>query len=133
MSTPSDAAIDLAFAALDHGIRSVSSGETLVAFTLEQGPEGRRLLRFAADRIEEGTAIARSRLSSDHGADTAAAAWDGYVTLEGARSDAIFVHVGERGADASYLFAQRYRPKALFRRFERIGAPALVAVEPPLF
>jgi hypothetical protein len=34
-------------------------------------------------------------------------AWDGYLTREGDRQDAIFVHAFEAGDEASFVFAQR--------------------------
>ena len=51
-------------------------------------------------------------------------AFDGYLTVEGERSDAILVEGQERGQDESVGFAQRYRPGGRFKKFATIGNAA---------
>src|SRR5262245_48314846 len=116
----------LAFMALDHGIDSVRQGGPLIPFALHEGPDGERhLTRFMADRIEEGESKARAFARDATDAVRVAIAWDGYLTVDGERSDAIFVEAQERGTSPSSILAQRYRPKARLRKFETIGNPAL--------
>jgi hypothetical protein len=59
-----------------------------------------------------------------------AIAWDGYITLEGRKWDAILVEAGEAQEPRGVLFAQRYQAgaKKLFRRSknERVGNAALI-------
>jgi hypothetical protein len=122
MNEPSDKLAELVFFALDHGIDSVRDGGPLVAFLLTEGC-GRHLARFATERIEQGVMEARRAVSSlDGSVNSYAIAYDGYVTIEGTRFDAILVEAAERGSAAGFLFAQRYRPKkGLLRRFKVIG------------
>lgn len=119
----SDALMEVVFAALDHGIDSVRKGGPLIPFVLEQGEEGRSLSRFAAERLEEGVEQARTHASAS-GGDLVAVAWDGYLTVDGERSDAVFVEAQERGAPTSLVFAQRYRPGGRLRGFGAVGNPA---------
>ena len=46
--------IDVAFAALDHGIDSVREGGPLIPFVMSETGSERTLTRFAADMLEEG-------------------------------------------------------------------------------
>jgi hypothetical protein len=55
-----------------------------------------------------------------------AMAYDGYVTLEGTKYDAVFVEAGERGGASGVVFVQRYRPKGFLRAFSTIGNPAYI-------
>jgi predicted nucleotidyltransferase len=50
--------IDLAFAALDHGIDSVREGGPLIPFVMTERDEGRTLDRFASDLLEDAVAQA---------------------------------------------------------------------------
>jgi len=119
----SEELIELVFAALDHGIDSVREGGPLIPFVLAESAEGRDLTRFASETLEEGHAQARRHAGSS-GADRVAVAYDGYLTVEGERSDAVFVEAQERGTEASVVFAQRYRPGGRLRRFSTIGNAA---------
>ena len=56
--------IDLAFAALDHGIDSVREGGSLIPFVMTESDEGRTLDRFASDLLED--AVAQAIASSKH-------------------------------------------------------------------
>jgi hypothetical protein len=59
--------------------------------------------------------------------------YDGYLTVAGERSDAIFVEAQERGSTASVIFAQRYRPGGRFKKFNTIGNAAFVSEGDGLF
>ena len=129
----SDELMDLVFAALDHGIDSVSEGGPLIPFALAVGSEGRALTRYAAEALEDGVAQARDHARENPELNLVAIAYDGYLTIEGERSDAIFVEGQERSAAASVVFAQRYRPGGRLRKFTTIGNPAFVGEGEGLF
>jgi hypothetical protein len=127
---------DICFLALDHAFESVASGGgPLTPFTVvaEPGSE-RRLTRFVSERLELGVENAKSSIGPGQPATMYAIAWDGYVTVEGRRWDAVFVEAGETSQQAAILLCQRYtQTKAgLFRkaRCERVGNPMLVANPP---
>jgi hypothetical protein len=66
--------------------------------------------------------------------------WDGYLTIDDRRTDAIFCEAGVRGEGCAFLFVQRYvvedgemvklgRPRVLGHREPAFQAP--VVIEPP--
>ena len=129
---PSDQLLDLVFAALDHGIESVQEGGPLIPFALTEGSDGRNLTRFVAETLEEGQQQARSHLRGQGATARAAIAYDGYLTVDGERSDAVLVEGHERGQAASVTFAQRYRPGGRLRKFTTIGNAAFLGEGDPL-
>ena len=123
---------DIAFLALDHGINSIQDGAgPLIPFVISEQPDGKRKLsRYMADRLEEGVAQARlavSQLPSDVTA--YAIAYDGYITIEGTKYDAILVEASERGRPRAVVLAQRYVPKTEHQSFQRVGNAALLREE----
>ena len=125
--------LDLIFVALDHGVDSVSGGGPLVPFALTEAPDGRTLTRFHAGELEVGVAQAREHARDVPEATLIAIAYDGYLTVEDERSDAIFVEGQERGTASSVVFAQRYKPGGRLRKFSTIGNPAYVGSGDGLF
>jgi nucleotide-binding universal stress UspA family protein len=128
----SEELVDVVFAALDHGIDSVRDGGALVPFVLAEDADGRSLTRFAASTLEESQAQARQHAEAS-GAARVALAFDGYLTIDGERSDAILVEAQERGTDASVVFAQRYRPGGRLRKFSTVGNAAFTGPGDGLF
>jgi hypothetical protein len=108
MSSPSDDLMDFALFALDHATDSVlASGGPLVPLALIKVEGSRSLSRFAGD-LERGQEKARSLIRSSANADRAAAAWDGHLTVEGERTDAVFVEASKTSDPESVVLAQRY-------------------------
>jgi hypothetical protein len=128
----SEELIELIFAALDHGIESVRDGGPLIPFLITESEDGRELMRFAAETLEEGQAQARRHAKSS-GAERVALAFDGYLTVDDERSDAVFVEAHEQGAASSVVFAQRYRPASRLRKFSTVGNPAFTGAGGGLF
>lgn len=121
--------VDLAFAALDHGVDSVRGGGPLVPFVMIEDGSDRTLIRFAAELLEDGLAQAVAKIGerrNDEGM-RHALAYDGYLTLpSGERFDAIYVEAVEAGHQDVMILAQRYRPKRALRKFESVGNPGLL-------
>lgn len=130
-----EALTDLAFLALDHGIESIKDGSgPLIPFTItEPPPGGRNLQRHVSDTLEEAQTGAREALRRDTDAVRAALAYDGYITVDGERSDAIIVEAYERGQEHGVIYAQRYQPARLLRKFSTIGNTAFLGDAEPLF
>ena len=124
--------MELVFLALDHGIDSVTEGGPLIPFALMETSDGRELTRFAPGTLEAGQALAREHVRAA-GVDRAAIAYDGYLTVQGDRADAVFVEAQERGQNDSIVFAQRYRPGGRFKKFTTIGNAAFVDSGESLF
>lgn len=111
MSTSTDRPelLDLVGAALDHGIRSVQDGGPMIPFVIHHGPDGATLHRFVAETFEEGQDHARAfAWRAGPATIRIALAYDGYLTLDGERRDAIFVQAQAAGTPTSDLFAQQY-------------------------
>ena len=126
---------DLVFLALDHGIDSVrTSGGPLIPFVIVEQDGKREIRRFATVRLEEGPERAREAIVALPPSATAyAMAYDGYITIQGTKFDAILVEASERGRPAGVRMAQRYIPKKFLRRFQTVGNPALLGECETLF
>jgi hypothetical protein len=119
---------DLVFLALDHGVDSVrASGGPLTPFIVVEQDGKRELHRFATERLEQGQQRAREAVAALPSNATAyALAYDGYITVQGTKFDAILVEASERGRPAGVRMAQRYTPKKFLRSFQTVGNPALL-------
>jgi hypothetical protein len=128
MSTQgADDLIDFALFALDHAADSVlPSGGPLVPFALIEKGGSRELVRFPGD-LTEGIEKARQTVRASEEPHLAAVAWDGYLTVEGTRTDAVYVEASKAGDGESLIFAQRYSGS------DRIGNAAMVGRGESLF
>lgn len=119
---------DLVFLALDHGVASVrDSGGPLIPFVMFEQDGKRELHRFATERLEEGRQRAREAIAAFPPDVTAyALAYDGFITIHGAKTDAILVEASERNRPAGVRMAQRYIPKKFLRKFQTVGNSAMV-------
>lgn len=119
---------DLVFLALDHGVESVrASGGPLIPFVVVEQDGKRELHRFATELLEEGKQRAREAVAALPPSATAyAMVYDGYITVQGTKFDAILVEASERGRPAGVRMAQRYTPKKFLRSFQTVGNPALL-------
>lgn len=120
---PSEQLLAVAFLALDHAVASVRRGRVLVPFVLVEDAAGRELHRFAAKTLEGSQEAARDYLASRTGIARCALVYDGYLTLDEHRCDAVFVEAYEAGRAQSLVLAQRYEPRRGFRSFRTIGDP----------
>ncbi|MDR9809820.1 hypothetical protein [Rhizobium hidalgonense] len=134
--SPSQAFADFFFLAIDHGFASVEDGGgPLTPFTMLVDPAGqKKLTRFAMAKLEDGVQAAKNSVAPAEAIAMYAIAWDGFVTLEGRKWDAICVEAGEAHAEFGALFCQRYTTakKGLLRRTRsvRVGNPALIERPP---
>lgn len=119
---------DLVFFALDHGVDSIrASGGPLTPFVVVEQDGQRQLHRFVTERLEEGQQRAREAIAASPPTTTAyAMAYDGYITVQGTKVDAILVEASERGRPAGVRMAQRYTPKKFLRSFQTVGNPAVL-------
>lgn len=123
--------MELMFTGLDHGIDSVKdSGGPLVPFLLTEKDGEKKLARFVTDRLEEGPVLARKQLVEQADlADFAVVAYDGYVTIEGTKFDAVMVEGYDKNDAIGYVLAQRYQPKKILSKFKTIGNAAFMGTE----
>ena len=89
--------MDFALFALDHAADSViASGGPLTPFAITEVDGERVLARFVAE-LAEAQQHARRSVASSANALKAAVAWDGYLTVGGERTDAVFVEASAAG------------------------------------
>lgn len=119
----SDSLMHLVFLATDHAILTVREGvQLLPALFIDMGGET-KLERFVAETLEESVERAKEAASMlPSGAVRYVLTYDGALTLDGERFDAVLIEAGERSSPEAQLFAQRYRPRRGFLRgFKTIG------------
>jgi hypothetical protein len=109
----SPASADLIFAALDYAVANAGiSSEGFTPFAFSANSEGRSMTRFVSgdgSDLAECVAAGRESLRTvEPDVTCVALAWDGYLTHDGQRSEAVFVEGYEVGHDAGVLLAQRY-------------------------
>lgn len=130
---PSDYLVDLIFMALDHGIDSIDDGAgPLVPFMLTDRDGERDIRRFVAEQLEDG--VRQARLAARKETKTgklAAIAYDGFLTTDGKRMDAIFVQAADSPDGPTFYFAQRYTMKGT--KVEPFGNAAFVHIDQSLF
>ena len=84
--------------------------------------------------LEDGQQRAWAEVRAADGATRAAVAWDGYLTTDAGRTDAVFVEASEDGDPESVVLAQRYVVSGRLRKkIEAVGNVALVKRGPTLF
>ena len=131
-----DPLLQLAFTGLDHAIDSVeASGGPLIPFVLTRTGDELGLKRFVTDRLEEGLAAVEQHLADFTGAshdgsdvqpDGVCGAWDGYLNVDGQRTDAVFARAVDRLGNELVL-AHRYAVRGLLRKTaRRVGNAALI-------
>jgi hypothetical protein len=125
--------MDVAFLALDHGVGIVADGTQLTPFAVVEEAGERTLVRAQGDTLDGALAWLRQHIRDRSGLERAAVAFDGFLTGDGRRAEAVLAEAYERGAEGLVL-AQRYewRGRGRRRRFEAIGNPAVVGATPPL-
>ena len=101
---------DLMFTALDHGYDSLSnSGGPLIPLVFYHSQGENKIERFVCNRIEEGiTKAVKFVQENKEIIDIYAIVWDGFITIDNHRQEAIFVEAGEKDLKDSLILAQRY-------------------------
>ena len=126
---------DLLFFALDHGVNSIREGGVLVPFVVSDTGGKRKLDRFVSDPYEHALSDAKTAVSKlPSVVSRYALAYDGFITVEGKKYDAIIINGAEREKGNATLLAQRYLPAVEGgKRLELVGNPAFIGRESTLF
>lgn len=121
---------DLMFLALDHAVDSIrDSGGPLTPFSITEDENGKRVLaRYAGERLDESEAHGKKKIEeAKAGILRYAFAWDGFVTIDGKKWDAILAEAGDKVAERGMLLCQRYEKEGLTKESVKpFGNPALV-------
>jgi len=120
--------VNLMFTGIDHGIESIKDSKgPLIPFLLIENRGQRNLQRFVSETLEESLASARQYLAEL--ADTpefAVIVYDGYLTVEEKKYDAVMVEGFDQNDAKVYAIAQRYQPKKLLSKFKEVGNVAFL-------
>lgn len=125
----SETLLELIFEAAETALDTRRHKEPLVPFTLLLTKGGTVKQRYIAETTRAAIDKAQRALL-DAGSDTLAyvLAYDGYVTIEDAETDAIMLEAGERGKRSGLRLAQRYRPALAAMPLMPIGNLAYLGV-----
>ncbi|MGW7824712.1 hypothetical protein ACWGLF_43195 [Streptomyces puniciscabiei] len=130
----SDSAMDLLFAALDYAVENAEISEYgFTPFSFRDNGDGTRgLTRFVADGdLAESVRAGREALGvAPEGTVAVTLAWDGYMTCEGKRTEAVFVEAHEIGMPKSVVLGQRYL--RVDGKVQTLGKPILQGETDPL-
>jgi hypothetical protein len=136
---------DLIGKAIDHGLSSVEDARgPLIPFTLvlqdHPDPKQRQLTltRHAGEYLEDCLLAAQNSITPESGGLMYSLAWDGFVTIDGRKWDAILVEAGDSFNADGVIFAQRYEAKetGFFKKKRRnvaVGDPIRVRSAPSRF
>ncbi|MFK7948764.1 MAG: hypothetical protein AB8G11_14320 [Saprospiraceae bacterium] len=115
--------IELMFKGLDHGISSIQDSEgLLIVFSLFQQNGEIKIVRFVTDKLEDGPIQAQKYLvKMDEKPDFAVIAYEGIVTIENEKFDAVIVEGFDKNDTDAYVLAQRFKRKTAKSKFEAIG------------
>lgn len=137
LQLPHEELTDFLLTALDRATSYVvPRGGPLIPFAMyegPEGPEGRSLHKFVEELVR-AQELARLWVRHQAGLRMACVAWDGYVTLSGVRTDAVFVDGCDDSGEHGYVFLQRYvRAGRFSRSMKALGNAGLYARSGRLF
>lgn len=122
--------VEMALLAMSHAFRNIETGEgPLMPFVItDSDSEGRAIYRFEANSLGHALDSAQVWLEgADDEVSRYAFAWDGYITLDDEKWDALFVEAGDRTLPHGMLLCQRYVPESGMGAVKRrVGEPILV-------
>ena len=130
-SKPSEELAQFMFKTLDLAVFYIKDGvEPPTLFT-----DDKIAMRFKGkDSVKEVEAAKKYVAQLPDTSQMYAVVYDGYVTLDDKKQDAIMLEVGERGTDLGAVFGQRYQPKETVPEgFKLIGNPGYLGSTQNLF
>jgi hypothetical protein len=111
-------------------LEGIHGGDPLIPLSIDETRGERRLARFALDTLEDSVAAAFDHAHSRLGtSDRVAVAYDGFLTADSKRREAVLVRAAESTDLVSHIFAQRYDRQAN-RGARRSGNVAYLGHEP---
>jgi len=118
----SEELLALVMAAVDHAIPTVREAGSFHPFLMANGGRSPLLRRFITEDLPAAVEAARkSVLSLAEDQKRYAIAFDGRLTQENRKYDAVIIEAGERTTDYGVTFGQMYSPASKARAFELVG------------
>lgn len=127
--------LELLNRALDHALGSLDSEDALIPFVMAMKADGSIALnRFAAETLEGSVEHARHSLHHlPAGVVAYALAYDGYLTLEETRYEAVLLEVGYRDAPTAVEYGQPYARGETGQKPTEIGNVKTLGFPPNAF
>lgn len=110
--------------ALELGFNCISDGDHSPFVLMATAEDERHLvnLESASGTIDaELVDVGRHLIRDFDEGQMYALVWDGYLTTDGTKSDAVFAEVGKRGGTKAFVFAQKYKQKKRSRTLSLDG------------
>lgn len=123
--------VDLMFFGLDYGIENIQTDNSvsLIPIVVTEMDGKRDLKRFVTERIEDGLEEGEHYLKNEKEAQYGVVIYDGYLTVDGNKMDAVLVKGFDREDEVGYIIGQRYSRTKDNHKLELIGNPAFVGNE----
>jgi hypothetical protein len=122
--------IELMFYGIEQGIRVKQEGNgLLVPFVITERKGNRQQKKFNARRTDIGLNDGMDFLKTEQDVNFGIIVFDGFLTLDGKRNEAVLVRGFDAAEDLGYLIAQRYVPKRLLSSFKLVGNVAFLGNE----
>lgn len=126
-----DEFLKFVFSGIDKSVENSKKTNTLITpFIMIRKGEEQKIQRFESDDYQEAVSMADDYLKRlQPKPDFALLAYDGFIAIEGRKSEALYVKGFDKSENKGLVFAQRYQPKTDEMDFQLIGNPALVGKE----
>ncbi|XOV92197.1 MAG: hypothetical protein ACFHWX_18555 [Bacteroidota bacterium] len=122
--------IDLMFEGIDHGIESIKDNNgPLIPFSVTETKGEKKLIRFITETLEEGLEKGKESLRNDSESELAILVYDGFLTADDIKYDAIIVIGYDRTDDVAYQLGQKYKPKRFLSKLKPVGRPVYLGTE----
>lgn len=119
------------FAGIEKSVENAGKSSVPIApFVLTRKRGEQKIQRFNSDDYQEAVDMAIDYLSQMlPKPDFAVIGYNSILTIEGRKSDALYIKGFDKKEQKGLVFAQRYQPKTNELEFQVIGEPALVGKE----
>lgn len=119
--------------ALDHAMQLKRDGiDPMIPFAFVYSDNNGTLKSFVGDTPEYADKMFERTIMEEN-PDFAIYGYDGYLTFEGNKNDAILLKAYQKTDDVIYLVGQRFIPKSDYIDCKMIGNPAFLGTEPNNF
>lgn len=119
--------------ALDHAVQLKKDGiDPMMPFVFVYSDNNGRLKSFVGDTPEYADKMFERTIMEEN-PDFAIYGYDGYLTFDGNKNDAILLKAYQKTDDVIYLVGQRFIPKSDHIDCKMIGNPAFLGTEPNNF
>lgn len=118
---------------LDGFLEALAEGQDLPALSFHYRSEDHTIIMEGKDGVIDAGLVDELRKALVETCPSAARyvlAYDGFLTTDGVKNDAVVLEAGDRGNSVAFLFAHRYRLDPKSNAVELIGGPEFIGNAP---